>query len=191
MSKFSWPLPGEGVTAEELLMAEIRAALAGVNTYSGQARRDAMLTEIVALLYNGAATPLTAPIVVGTDPGAPTGVVPSVRAQTAVRAGVAEMGDWPSQAGAAFFGRADLDQSQGGNYAVLQDNQGNTLVNAVATKEVRLRIANADMAKVDTSAVAGDTRLLLYDVTAGTLVRVTRGAVDSGGAGFRVLRVPN
>lgn len=46
-------------------------------------------------------------------------------------------------------------------------------------------------AKIDESAVAGDTRLMLWDVTAGTLVRVTRGAIDSGGAGFRVLRIPN
>lgn len=60
MSKFSWPLPGEGVTAEELLMAEIRAALASVNTYSAQARRDAMLAEIVAALYNGQGLPVGA-----------------------------------------------------------------------------------------------------------------------------------
>jgi len=53
MPKYSWPLPGEGVTAEELLVAEIRAALGGVSAYSTQARRDAMLAEVVAALYNG------------------------------------------------------------------------------------------------------------------------------------------
>jgi hypothetical protein len=52
---YSWPLPGEGITAEELLMAEIRTALAGVNTYSGQARRDAVLAEIVRALFNSQA----------------------------------------------------------------------------------------------------------------------------------------
>lgn len=41
------------------------------------------------------------------------------------------------------------------------------------------------------SATTDDTDLLLYDVTAGTLKRVTRGATDSGGTGFRVLRVTN
>lgn len=52
MPKYAWPLPGEGITAEELAIAEIRAALPGVNAYSGQARRDAMLAELVAALYN-------------------------------------------------------------------------------------------------------------------------------------------
>lgn len=44
---------------------------------------------------------------------------------------------------------------------------------------------------VQPSATADDTDLLLWDVTAGTLKRVTRGAADSGGAGFRLLRVAN
>jgi hypothetical protein len=57
MAKYSWPLPGEGVIAEELLVAEIRAALGGVSTYSTQARKDAMLAELVAAIYNGAGLP--------------------------------------------------------------------------------------------------------------------------------------
>jgi hypothetical protein len=65
MTKYSWPLPGEGVTAEELVMAEISAALPGLRTYSAQARRDAALAEIVASLYNGGGLP--APLIV---PGA-------------------------------------------------------------------------------------------------------------------------
>ncbi len=48
-----------------------------------------------------------------------------------------------------------------------------------------------DLMSLDTSTTSGDTRLLLYDVAAGTLVRVSRGAADSGGTGFRVLRIPN
>lgn len=44
---------------------------------------------------------------------------------------------------------------------------------------------------VDWSGTAGETRLMLWDVSAGTMVRVTRGAADSGGTGFRVLRIPN
>lgn len=46
-------------------------------------------------------------------------------------------------------------------------------------------------AKVDTNAVAGNTRLMIYDVDNGTLERVSVGAADSGGAGFKVLRIPN
>jgi hypothetical protein len=48
-----------------------------------------------------------------------------------------------------------------------------------------------EVGRFDLSAVAGDTRFMLWDVTTGALVRVTRGAADSGGAGFRVLRIPN
>jgi hypothetical protein len=44
---------------------------------------------------------------------------------------------------------------------------------------------------VRASAVAGDTDILVFDVTAALLVRVTRGAADSGGVGFRLLRIPN
>jgi hypothetical protein len=45
--------------------------------------------------------------------------------------------------------------------------------------------------ELDSSATAGNTRMLVYDVTAGSVVRVSRGASDSGGTGFRVLRIPN
>lgn len=45
--------------------------------------------------------------------------------------------------------------------------------------------------KVDGNTTAGETPLLVYDITAATLQRVSIGAADSGGAGFRVLRVPN
>jgi hypothetical protein len=43
----------------------------------------------------------------------------------------------------------------------------------------------------DNDATAGNTRFLLYDVDAGTLKRVSVGAADSGGSGYKVLRVTN
>lgn len=45
--------------------------------------------------------------------------------------------------------------------------------------------------RVDNNATAGETRMLLWDVDNGTLERVSVGAADSGGAGFKVLRIPN
>ncbi|RLC34304.1 MAG: hypothetical protein DRZ76_02920 [Candidatus Nealsonbacteria bacterium] len=45
--------------------------------------------------------------------------------------------------------------------------------------------------EIDDNADAGNTRLLLYDVDNATLKRVSVGAADSGGAGFKVLRIPN
>jgi hypothetical protein len=51
---------------------------------------------------------------------------------------------------------------------------------------------SADMVKFDKAgAAAGQTCLMLWDVDNGTLERVTVGAADSGGTGFKVLRIPN
>ena len=44
---------------------------------------------------------------------------------------------------------------------------------------------------IDGSTTAGDTRMMVYDVDNAALERVTVGAADSGGVGFKVLRIPN
>ncbi len=49
----------------------------------------------------------------------------------------------------------------------------------------------AIVGQFDENTTAGETRFLLYDVDNGTLERVTVGAADSGGVGFKVLRIPN
>lgn len=51
--------------------------------------------------------------------------------------------------------------------------------------------AQATAARFDGSTTAGDTRFMVYDVDNGTLERVTVGAANSGGAGFKLLRIPN
>jgi len=57
--------------------------------------------------------------------------------------------------------------------------------------EVRVN-GTADTAlEVDGDSTAGNTRLLIYDVDNATLERVSVGAADSGGSGFKVLRIPN
>ena len=43
----------------------------------------------------------------------------------------------------------------------------------------------------DNNTTAGETRLRVWDVDNGTLERVTVGAADSGGAGYKVLRIAN
>ena len=45
--------------------------------------------------------------------------------------------------------------------------------------------------RVTNTATATQTALMVYDVDNATLERVTVGAADSGGAGFKVLRIPN
>lgn len=48
-----------------------------------------------------------------------------------------------------------------------------------------------DAVQVDGNTTSGETPLLLLDISAGTIKRVSIGAADSGGSGFKVLRVPN
>jgi len=43
----------------------------------------------------------------------------------------------------------------------------------------------------DGGGTAANTGLMLWDVDNGTLERVTVGAADSGGTGFKLLRIPN
>lgn len=50
---------------------------------------------------------------------------------------------------------------------------------------------NKPAIQIDQTSTAGQTRFLLYDVDNGTIERVTVGAPDSGGSGFKVLRIPN
>lgn len=45
--------------------------------------------------------------------------------------------------------------------------------------------------KFDNNTTAGETGFMLWDISANTLKRVSIGAADSGGTGFKVLRVPN
>lgn len=52
--------------------------------------------------------------------------------------------------------------------------------------------ANAvEVARFDANTTAGQTRFMIYDVDNGTLERVSVGVADSGGAGFKVLRISN
>lgn len=51
--------------------------------------------------------------------------------------------------------------------------------------------AGVEVARFDNNATAGNTRFMLYDVDNGTLERVSVGAADSGGTGFKLLRIPN
>ena len=64
------------------------------------------------------------------------------------------------------------------------------LSQTVATNAIDIRTTELET-HFATTAVAGQTRFLLYDVDNATLERVTVGPADSGGVGFKVLRIPN
>jgi hypothetical protein len=57
--------------------------------------------------------------------------------------------------------------------------------------QVSIITNGSESIRIDTDTTAGNTRFMLYDVDNATLERVTVGAADSGGAGFKVLRIPN
>lgn len=60
-----------------------------------------------------------------------------------------------------------------------------------AGNSVAVATSGRQSARFQTNNGANETDFHLYDVSAGTVVAVTRGAADSGGAGFRLLRIPN
>lgn len=68
---------------------------------------------------------------------------------------------------------------------------GVDIYTSAASAPIAFRPEGVEAARLDKSAVAGDTRLLIYDVDNAALERVSVGAADSGGAGFKVLRIPN
>lgn len=59
------------------------------------------------------------------------------------------------------------------------------------TDKVSLKNAAGTVMAQITPPSSGETGLWLYDADNATLERVTVGAADSGGAGFKVLRIPN
>lgn len=56
---------------------------------------------------------------------------------------------------------------------------------------VRITCGGTLTAQYDTSNTPGHTRLAIYDVDNGQIERVVVGAPDSGGTGYKVLRIPN
>lgn len=60
-----------------------------------------------------------------------------------------------------------------------------------ASAFVGIKVAGIEKLKVDQTITATHTALSIWDVDNAALERVTVGAADSGGAGFKLLRVPN
>lgn len=66
----------------------------------------------------------------------------------------------------------------------------NTLSNS-ASKLADLQAGGVSMLTVDLNSTALNTRISVYDVDNAQLERVSVGAADSGGSGFKVLRIAN
>lgn len=89
-------------------------------------------------------------------------------------------------------GKITLGRDLGGGEATLENVAAGRAV-LTGTNSVDLQVGGTPVntLRVDDSATATHVRLLVYDVDNGQLERVTVGAADSGGAGFKVLRIPN
>lgn len=77
------------------------------------------------------------------------------------------------------------------NALTLSNNTGSVHIAANAGNRVQNIVGGVEVARFDGAAAAGQTRFLIYDVDNGTLERVSVGPPDSGGAGYKVLRIPN
>lgn len=73
---------------------------------------------------------------------------------------------------------------------IILDAQG-SILSLKGSGLVDFDASGLNAGRFDDNSLSGNTRLLVYDVDNGTLERVSVGAADSGGAGFKVLRIPN
>lgn len=106
-------------------------------------------------------------------------------------------GMWYSSAGSPILAiQFDQSQSLGGSVIDLQDGYADMFAGGIgmfidASSDSIYFVGSSEIAQFDMSTTAGDTRMLLWDVNTGSLKRVLVGANDSGGAGYRLLRIVN
>jgi hypothetical protein len=84
-------------------------------------------------------------------------------------------------------GKAGIATNSDADALMLEAGTSGQTIDIITNNGTGLAIAG----QWDGSTGLGNTRLLLLDVDAGTLKRVSIGAADSGGVGYKVLRVPN
>lgn len=84
-----------------------------------------------------------------------------------------------------------IDAGTAGDPIIQRNADPNTGLFWQAADAIGFSAGGTEAVRIDASATATHTRLLVYDVDGTTLSRVTVGADDSGGAGFKVLRIPN
>jgi hypothetical protein len=92
------------------------------------------------------------------------------------------------------------DNAGAGNsaaFALSEDEIMLKLINGVFTTSIIQSTASVTIntgitaSKFDNNTTAGETGFMLWDISANTLKRVSIGAANSGGTGFKVLRIPN
>ena len=96
-----------------------------------------------------------------------------------------------------FFGNANRYLEQSGANFNIKNDAGSISLESTASMNIQGSLVDIDAAggvnagRFDDDTTAGNTRLLVYDVDNGTLERVSVGVADSGGSGFKLLRIIN
>lgn len=86
---------------------------------------------------------------------------------------------------------AILALSVGNNVQVTAPTEGGSVQIGAPGGSIQMITFGVTRAKIDESATAGDTALLVWDVTKGALSRVSVGTADSAGLGYKLMKVPN
>lgn len=128
--------------------------------------------------YSFTSDPNTGFYRVGTDQ---IGVSTNGTLRLTIDAAVAFVGTLPWRGPAGTAGAPTFSFSGDTNTGIFSD----------AGDTIKLATNGAEVARFDANATAGNTRFLVFDVDNNTLERVSVGVADSGGAGFKVLRIPN
>lgn len=78
------------------------------------------------------------------------------------------------------------------NLAVTNNNSAaSTQIAQVGNGSIQMFVNGQEVTRLDGTVGVGSTRLMIYDVDNATLERVSVGTADSGGTGYKVLRIPN
>lgn len=70
-------------------------------------------------------------------------------------------------------------------------NRTETAIGSGNQNLIEAQIGGTPYFAIRKTSTSGDTYLMIYDVDNGTMERVSVGAADSGGSGYKVLRIPN
>ena len=85
-----------------------------------------------------------------------------------------------------------FNQSSAGTVAFIQYIDSSGVIDFNCDGRINFNAFNiGNTLALDNNATAQETRLLIWDVDNGNLNRVSVGAANSGGAGFKLLRIPN
>lgn len=98
-----------------------------------------------------------------------------------------------NSSGNIFLNNGQLTEiSTGAGWSKISAPVGSQLrLYAIESIYAGIGINGNDGIRIDGSTTPNDTRLFLYDVNKGSLTRVLVGNADSGGSGYRILRVVN